>query len=439
MEHNNIKLKIRWEHDQVPAGKETRRGLLIEVSGRELADAARPERPPLNLAMVIDRSGSMGNGSLAAACQAALGISQQLRASDRLSIVTYDDRIDAPLVGIPQDETGRGVTQTAIAQLRPRGTTDLGGGWMMGAKCVAEVMQRNELSAGHVLLLSDGRANVGVTDPAELARHAGEMAARGVSSSCVGIGRGYSPLQLDAIAEAGHGQLHHSEVPDEIVDVVLGELGDLTRVAARQARLRLRAPAGFKLQQLTRFRELGAGHTLEIDLGDVVAGRVRRVACLVGVGGRTEPGEQLRFEARLDWLDEAGKAAVAEREFHLQAVEPAAFDPRAKHRKAAHLIAELWVARMGYDAMVLNEGGRYREAVETFASNDALLENLVAGLEEEVRRTLMRRKAKAQAAVADEWSGAGKLRAFAMAKKFMRSEADHSGRKPADWSDGSRD
>jgi Ca-activated chloride channel family protein len=438
-EKKALKLKTRWEHDEIPAGKATQRGLLLEVTGREMEKEIREERPPLNLALVIDRSGSMSGGRLAAARKAAIGISQKLCKRDRLSIVAYDTEILVLLDGVKQNKAGREAAKAAISALQTGGRTDLGGGWMMGAKCVAEVMERKGLQAGQVLLLSDGRANHGITDPAELARHAGEMAARGVTSSCVGIGHGYSPLQLDAIAEAGRGQLHHSDNPDEIVDVVMGELGEMMTVAAHSARLLLHFPENTGLQQLTRFRSHDGGHYLELDLGDIPSGRTRKVAFMADIGERVEAREHLSFKAKLVWKNEEQKQVGFGSDFQLSAVDPAAFDPKGKNRRVARTIAELWLARMGYEAMIFNERHQYREAVDTFTRNDIALESLIAELEEKERQALLDQKQRVKDAVADEWSGSGKLLLLSLSKKFMRSEADHTGRKPEDWSDNARD
>jgi Ca-activated chloride channel family protein len=430
-----LKLKTRWEHDEIPAGSETQRGLLIEVTARETEEEVHEERPPLNLSLVIDRSGSMQGGRLAAACRAAIGISQKLRKKDRLSIVAYDTDILTLLNGVKQNKAGRASARSALFELRTGGCTDLGKGWMAGGKCVAKVMERAGLNSGHVLLLSDGHANRGIMNPGELATHAAEMAARGVTTSCVGIGHDYSPLQLDALAEAGRGQLHHSDNPDEIIDVVMGELGEMTRTAAHAAKFLLHFPDGAELQQLTRFREQDSGHGLELDLGDIPAGRTRRIAFMVHAGKGAEPGEKLPFKAELVWRNAGQEREGFDQGFRLETVDPKEFNPRQKRRKVARIIAELWLARMGYEAMQLNERGQYREAVETFTRNDLALESLVTELSEIEQQRLFDQKRRAQDAVADEWSGASKLQAFSMVKKHVRSEADHSGRETGDWSD----
>ena len=81
--------------------------------------------------------------------------------------------------------------------------------------------------SGHVVLLSDGHANEGIVDPSSLRSHADEMASRGVTTSAVGVGNGYSPLQLEALSEGGLGRLHDAGTPDEMIETILGELGEV--------------------------------------------------------------------------------------------------------------------------------------------------------------------------------------------------------------------
>jgi Mg-chelatase subunit ChlD len=437
---NALKLKARWECDTFPAGQKLQRGLLLEVTGREIDRQVKPERQPLNLALVIDRSGSMSGARLAAAREAAIGISKQLGKKDRLSIVAFDDEINVLLNGVRQDKAGIKAARSAISKLRSRGCTDLGGGWLTGAKCVANVMDTEGLVNGHVLLLSDGHANRGITDPNELARHASELAARGVTSSCVGIGDRYSSLQLDAIAEAGNGNLHHSNVPGEIVDIVLGELGELTDVAAHSARLKFHFPENAVVQQLTRFKAQDHGHELSLQLGDIGAGRTRRVAFMVNIDKIIEPGDSLPFRIELEWKEgaELTKRHQAKK-ISLGAVHVDDFDPKGKRKKVSRVIADLWLARMGYEAMLLNERGLYADAVETFTNNDMLFEELLGRVREDQRQRILASKMRMQDAVRNEWHGSSKLTSLSLAKKMMRSDHDYTGRSTSDWSENTPD
>ena len=91
--NNPIRIKARWDHNQLPTGETNQRGLLLEIEADKPIRKKAKKRPALNLAIVIDRSGSMGNGRLEAAKEAAIGIVNRLNKHDRLSVVVYDDEV----------------------------------------------------------------------------------------------------------------------------------------------------------------------------------------------------------------------------------------------------------------------------------------------------------------------------------------------------------
>ena len=134
---------------------------------------AAAERVPLQLALVVDRSGSMAGPKLAYAKRCASWLAGRLRPADRLALVDYDDRVRllAPLAPVDHAALAR-----AIDSIHARGSTNLSGGWLKGF----EELQRGDAAAVRkVLLLTDGLANQGITDPATL----GSPPARAVTAS----------------------------------------------------------------------------------------------------------------------------------------------------------------------------------------------------------------------------------------------------------------
>jgi len=434
-----IKITARWDHDQAPVGENATRGLLIEIEAAKPPAEKGHERPPVNIALVIDRSGSMRGEPLFAAIEAAVGVTEQLGPQDRLSVVAYDHHVDVLLDGAAMDAEGRRQAERAIRGLSARGTTALADGWLQGARCVARVMddRRHEgaFQAGHVVLLTDGCANVGEQDPDALAELAANLAQRGVTSTCAGIGADYSALQVTAIAEAGQGELHQSSEPAEIIEVLSGEIGEQTQIVARNFSLHIEGANLHQARQLTRYRRMSANGREEYFLGNLVGGQKRQLALLVEFGPQMAP-LTLKYLAGATWLDPetALREEQAGQAFNLDFVPRAQFDPDQRDKPVAEIIATLWLARQGWDAMVLNEKGDLLGASASVESQRAVFDDMVTDLD--LASELLCSRDEVQERVQREWDGVSKKEAMLLARKRMRAKPDfraaHEGR---EWTD----
>ncbi|MFC7477899.1 VWA domain-containing protein [Dankookia sp. GCM10030260] len=246
---------------------------LVAEGGRDAA----PQAPPLNLALAIDVSGSMAGDKLDAARRTALAVAEALGATDQLTLVAFDSKAELLLDARPMDPAGRRAAARAIGKLAPRGGTNLFAGWLLAAEHVAIAMAAGTGASHRLMLLSDGQANEGTTDRAELAHHAGELLKRGIITSAVGIGDGYDEELLGAMAEAGGGRLHDAGEAHEIGEVVLGELREGRDALLERATLRLTVPATLRAEVVGAWSQTALPGALEVLVGTLLPDRPKRV------------------------------------------------------------------------------------------------------------------------------------------------------------------
>lgn len=332
------------------------RHLLVDLKAPELApDPDRP-RPPLNLALVIDVSGSMSGDPLAAAQAAARGVVESLRAEDRVTVVSFGSEVCVDVDGLAADGPGRALALDAIDALFTHGCTFLSGGWQAGVDCLERAAGRG--SQNRLVLLSDGHANEGETDPEALGLLADAARARGVFTSCVGIGDDYSTVQLMALAEHGGGQLHHAARPEEIIEVVLGELGAARETAAENLALVVETPPGAHVDILGPESGRRVDGAFEFRLGALVSGAERRVVLKVRLGA-DELGASHAVDVRLRWSLPGENAQTTGASVRLAFPVAEAVERAAELPDAAVLleIAALWQRDILRRASLLLEEG----------------------------------------------------------------------------------
>ena len=292
-----------------------RRLVAVEVSSQRtvewsvaVPDAPRHEsRAPLNLALILDRSGSMQGDKLRYVQQAAGHVLDLLDERDRVAVVAYDDQVTLIARGEPLTERLRGELKRKINELRPGAWTDLSGGWLEGCRAVAEQLAADGLN--RALLLTDGLANRGITDIEELTNHARELRRRGVSTSTFGVGLDFNENLLEALAEQGGGHFYYIERPDQIPDVFRRELGELLTVVAREAFLSIAIPSGVSVELLGDLPHERAGGRLRIFLGDLCAGERRALYTRV-LAPPDAPGTSVVLRGELGYADLDGRTVT---------------------------------------------------------------------------------------------------------------------------------
>lgn len=249
----------------------------IEVEGEKVALA---HRAPLNLSIVLDRSGSMSGAKLEQAKQAAAMLIDQLGEDDVVSVVLYDTEVDV-LVPARRLEGRRNQIQRMISRVQTGGSTALYAGVEEGGDQLREFFTKEKIN--RVILLSDGIANVGPSSNREIAALGTQLAHDGMSVTTIGLGNDYNETLMTALAEASDANYYYVEDVEKLPDVFTKELGELQSIVARDIEIEIRCPKGVRpLRFLGRPGELKK-RTESVAFGTLSSQQVRELylECLI--------------------------------------------------------------------------------------------------------------------------------------------------------------
>ena len=165
---------------------------------------------------------------------------QSLGEGDRVSVVSYDGQ--AVLEVPPATVASKAAILAAIDRIHTRGNTNLHAGWLAAAEAAASGLSADVLT--RVMVLSDGNTNDGLMDAGEIAAQAGALAAKGVVTSTIGLGRDFNEDLMSALAHQGQGQATYGETAEDLWPSFEAELGLLSATFGKGVRLRLVSPCG---------------------------------------------------------------------------------------------------------------------------------------------------------------------------------------------------
>ena len=342
------------------------------------------DRPPVNLAFVLDRSGSMGGSKIELARLAIRDALARLDDRDRFALVAYDDVVEVVTESTPATAEAKAGALERLARIDARGSTNLSDGWLRGCEQVAVGLTAD--SIGRCLLLTDGLANVGIKDPETLRLHAAEIRARGVSTTTFGVGADFDELLLQSVADAGGGHFYYIDSAQKITDIITSEVGEALEVVARDAAIAAHTPE-LLVEQLTPVPFERAGEATLVALGDLVSEQsVQVVMKLTFPPAQT--GRQHEVTFRL--TDRDGVLGGASATLGWRYASHAEVDAQPRDRAVDRVVARLYAARAREAATRFNRDGRYdaaqhvlrgvAERIGAYAGDDTALRAVAAQL-----------------------------------------------------------
>ncbi len=237
-------------------------------------EIARPVRRPMNLALVLDRSGSMGaEGKMENAKAAVRALISQLRADDYVSIVIYDDVVE--VLRSSARVRDKAALRRLIDEIYPRGWTNLGGGLVEGFRQV-ELHAREDF-VNRVVLLSDGLANRGITSPRRLREIAHEYRSEAITLTTIGVGWEFNENLMVGLSESGGGNYYFIESARDLASVFRKEFDRIAELVAANVVIELELNATVRVTDVIGYEYRAERDHCAIYLGDLYGSESREI------------------------------------------------------------------------------------------------------------------------------------------------------------------
>lgn len=362
-------MEIKIEYNCLKADQKSALGLMFEVTAPEApADDAPKAREPKGIVFVIDRSGSMGGGRLELVKQTILDLLPRLGSDDYLSVVTFDSHARVELELTQLKTANMAELRQKIGAIQTGGNTNLEAGYRFG---LAEAAKAPAGVESTLVLLSDGQANNGETDPALLGQLAAAATEHLVTTSTIGIGEGYDETILDAMSVSGTGNHFAAFRLEEAVDGLSDELDGLLKKTVANLKVEIEALGTFntedfrvrKVNYLREFKTFPGKATA--NLGDLASKEEKNFVFEVTLPAQSVPNTTLLQAIRVTYEYEdliLARKVTAGQIFELEVATAETYVEPAKNED---IVAELQALRLQdvkEQAIQLMREGREQEA-----------------------------------------------------------------------------
>ncbi|NCZ68678.1 MAG: VWA domain-containing protein [Acidimicrobiia bacterium] len=303
-----MKPNLRLDHSIILARQDETVHAILELTA---PPAPALERPPLDIALVIDRSGSMEGRPLDSVRKAVLELLRVAGPNDRIAVVTFDTAVDTVL---PLEHHDASAVAARIRAIHSGGSTNLSAGWLKGVEILTSTKRAEAIA--RVVVLTDGHANAGVTEPDALCTMVRGATDHGVTTSIIGFADGHDENLIAALADAGQGNDYWCAGPDQALNVFTAEFAGLASVVAQNLSVEVRptvATAAFEcLNEFDSASVPGNETARVINIGDAYGDEVRRLALRFALRPVSTTDEVLIAELVVRWASTVGAVSLHE-------------------------------------------------------------------------------------------------------------------------------
>ncbi len=292
-----MELDFTFEYQKQALGESDKSHFELLIKAPALQKEAN--RKPLNLAIVIDRSGSMAGEKLDFVKKAVITFVKNLAPSDLLSIVTYDNRVN--VIRQSSNVKNKKDIFKLVNTITDGNTTNLSGGWETGFKQIRE--KRSDEYINRILLLTDGLANEGITNSKMLRKLGEQFYQEGVVTTTFGVGEDFDEQLLKQIADQSGGNFYFIANPDQIPQFFTEEIGELLSLVAQNLTLEIEFINGVEIKHIYTdyVKEKETKTSLKLKLDDAYAEDQKAIIFELDFPVVHEVGEYEIAKVKLDY------------------------------------------------------------------------------------------------------------------------------------------
>jgi Ca-activated chloride channel family protein len=246
---DTLAIDARLGHASLAKNSRGETFLLAQIAAGEDKTSGTAASSPMNLALVIDRSGSMKGDRIANAMNAAVSAIERLRDGDSVTVVAFDSAAQVVVAPTRVSSASRPTMEAAVRNIRLGGDTCISCGLQEAMQQLAQTSLSGD-RVNRMILLSDGATNSGIKDVPGLRAMAGRMNAKGVTISTIGVDVDFDEKVMAALAAEGNGRHYFVANASGIPAVFAQEFDDILASVAKEAELSIELAPGVEVAEV---------------------------------------------------------------------------------------------------------------------------------------------------------------------------------------------